>query len=110
MTEPELRVVVTSSIGMRWAVAGPFRTFHLGRGPSGLPDFFQVGKRLEESWGRLGAPHLEPTVVLLSEQAQRFGGHRRRALAAKGDTAQIALMCAVGEMSRPVREDRKERI
>jgi ketoreductase RED1 len=30
VTEQELDAVVTSSIGMRWAVAGPFQTFHLG--------------------------------------------------------------------------------
>src|SRR5690242_9274034 len=36
---PTLDDVVTSSIGMGWAVAGPFRTFHLGGGPGGLPDF-----------------------------------------------------------------------
>jgi 3-hydroxyacyl-CoA dehydrogenase, NAD binding domain/3-hydroxyacyl-CoA dehydrogenase, C-terminal domain len=30
VTEQELDAVVTSSTGMRWAVAGPFQTFHLG--------------------------------------------------------------------------------
>ena len=37
VTEQELDDIVTSSIGMRWAVAGPFQTFHLGGGPGGLP-------------------------------------------------------------------------
>ena len=57
------------------------------------------------SWGRLGAPHLEPT---LSERRSTSGGIVEEL--AKRDTAQIALMCAVGEMSGPVLEDRNERI
>ncbi len=39
VSEQALDDVVTASIGMRWAVAGPFRTFHLGGGPAGLPAF-----------------------------------------------------------------------
>ena len=39
VAEQELDDIVTSSIGLRWAVAGPFRTFHLGGGPGGLADF-----------------------------------------------------------------------
>ena len=111
VTEQELDDIVTSSIGMRWAVAGPFRTFHLGGGPGGLPDFFRhLGTGLEEGFKRLGAPHLdEPTVALLSEQAQHFGGTVEE-LAAKRDAAQIALMHALGELPEPVREKRKEKI
>jgi ketoreductase RED1 len=41
VTEEELDEIVTSSIGLRWAVAGPFRSFHLGGGPGGLPAFLQ---------------------------------------------------------------------
>jgi ketoreductase RED1 len=107
VTEQELDDIVTSSIGMRWAVAGPFRTFHLGGGPGGLPDFFQhLGKSLEDMWGRLGAPHLdEPTVALLSEQAQHFGGTVEE-LAAKRDAAEIALMRTLGEIPEPVHGER----
>jgi ketoreductase RED1 len=76
VTEQELDDIVTSSIGMRWAVAGPFESFHLGGGPGGLPAFLEhLGKSLEEvSWPSLGTPSLDgPTVALLSEQAQHFG-------------------------------------
>ena len=33
MTVDELDKVVTASLGIRWAVTGPFQSFHLGGGP-----------------------------------------------------------------------------
>src|SRR5277367_4447021 len=103
VTEQELDEVVTSSIGMRWAVAGPFQTFHLGGGPGGLPDFLaHLGKQLEASWKGLGSPQFdEPTVALLTEQAGAFGGSVAE-LAASRDAREIALMRALDEMPVPV--------
>jgi ketoreductase RED1 len=85
VSEQALDDVVTSSIGMRWAVAGPFRTFHLGGGPGGLADFLvHLGPGLEALWPLLGNPSLDPqTVNLLTKQAGRLRRHgcgaRRRA-------------------------------
>jgi ketoreductase RED1 len=103
VSEQELDDVVTSSIGMRWAVAGPFQTFHLGGGPGGLPDFLvHLGKQLEASWKGLGSPSFdEPTVALLTEQAGAFGGSVAE-LARSRDTREIALMRALGEIPVPV--------
>ncbi|WP_367134241.1 MULTISPECIES: 3-hydroxyacyl-CoA dehydrogenase family protein [Streptomyces] len=102
VTEAELDEIVTGSIGLRWAAAGPFRTFHLGGGPEGLPHFIQhLGHAMEASWPGLGAPSFdEPTVALLTEQAeQAFGDVPVRELAARRDHAQIALMRALAETS-----------
>jgi ketoreductase RED1 len=52
VTEQELDGVVTSSIRMRWAVAGPFQTFHLGGGPGGLADFIVHWVRAWRPCGR----------------------------------------------------------
>ncbi|MFG2847968.1 3-hydroxyacyl-CoA dehydrogenase NAD-binding domain-containing protein [Kitasatospora sp. NPDC048296] len=98
VTEAELDDIVTSSIGLRWAVAGPFRTFHLGGGPGGLPHFIaHLGKGMEARWRDLGNPTFdEPTVTLLTEQArQDFGDRTVADLAAERDQAQIALMRAL---------------
>jgi ketoreductase RED1 len=100
VTEQELDRIVTGSIGMRWAIAGPFETFHLGGGPGGLPAFLKhLGKSLQEvSWPSLGAPSLdEPTVALLSDQAQHFGATVDE-LAARRDQAIVRLMGALRQV------------
>ncbi|UQI45754.1 3-hydroxyacyl-CoA dehydrogenase NAD-binding domain-containing protein [Streptomyces sp. HU2014] len=98
VTESELDEIVTASIGLRWAVAGPFRTFHLGGGPGGLPHFIQhLGRAMEGTWPGLGNPTFdEPTVARLTGQAQEaFGDVPVGELAARRDRAQIALMRAL---------------
>ncbi|WP_405056636.1 3-hydroxyacyl-CoA dehydrogenase NAD-binding domain-containing protein [Kribbella sp. NBC_01505] len=97
VTEQQLDEVVTSSLGQRWAISGPFLSFHLGGGPGGLPHFLEhLGPGLEKRWGQLGTPHLdEQTNTLLSEQAADFGGSIAE-LAKARDSAQIALMKALG--------------
>ncbi|MGE7435687.1 3-hydroxyacyl-CoA dehydrogenase NAD-binding domain-containing protein [Kitasatospora sp. NPDC001175] len=96
VTEQELDEIVTSSIGPRWAVAGPFRSFHLGGGPGGLPHFLQhLGPGLEGMWRDLGTPKPDQaTVQLLSEQAD-FGASVEELESAR-DEAQIKVMRALG--------------
>ncbi|MCD9145721.1 3-hydroxyacyl-CoA dehydrogenase NAD-binding domain-containing protein [Streptomyces albireticuli] len=98
VTEAELDDIVTASIGLRWAVAGPFRTFHLGGGPGGLPHFLQhLGRAMEGTWPGLGNPTFDaPTVARLTTQAREaFGDLPVGELAARRDRAQIALMRAL---------------
>ncbi|TDD57986.1 hydroxylacyl-CoA dehydrogenase [Kribbella antibiotica] len=97
VTEQQLDEVVTSSLGQRWAVSGPFLSFHLGGGPGGLPHFLEhLGPGLQKRWGQLGTPDLDAaTNALLSEQAANFGGTIAE-LAEARDKAQIALMKALG--------------
>ncbi|QBJ93562.1 hydroxylacyl-CoA dehydrogenase [Streptomyces seoulensis] len=101
VTEAELDEIVTSSIGLRWAVAGPFRTFHLGGGPGGLPHFIEhLGRAMEDNmWPALGSPTFdEATVNTLVDQAHdAFGTGTVEELAAERDRAQITLMRALGE-------------
>jgi ketoreductase RED1 len=98
VTVEELDDIVTGSIGPRWAVAGPFRSFHLGGGSGGLPHFLKhLGPGLEAGWGRLGDPRLdEPTVRLLTGQtAAGFGARPIGELAAERDRAQTAVLHAL---------------
>jgi ketoreductase RED1 len=102
VTEQELDDIVTSSIGLRWAIAGPFQTYHLGGGPGGLPAFLEHFRRtIEETWPSLGAPSLdERTVALLGEQAQHFGGTVEQ-LAARRDEAIVQLIRTLREIPAP---------
>jgi ketoreductase RED1 len=98
VTEQQLDAIVTSSIGMRWAVAGPFETFHLGGGPGGLPDFLHhLGPALDALWKALGDASLDPpTVATLTAQASGFGAPVDE-LAARRDDGELRLMKALDE-------------
>lgn len=98
MREEALDDVVTAWIGMRWAVAGPFRTSHLDGGPGCLPDFrLHLGPALQALWSRLGTPALGgPTTESLSRQAQDFDGSVAE-LARRRDEARVRLIRALDE-------------
>ncbi|MER7935971.1 MULTISPECIES: 3-hydroxyacyl-CoA dehydrogenase NAD-binding domain-containing protein [unclassified Streptomyces] len=100
VTMAELDDIVTSSIGQRWAVAGPFRSFHLGGGEGGLPHFMShLGVGMERRWADMVKEKVafdEATRQLLTEQAEEFGGTVDE-LAAERDRRQIAVMRALGE-------------
>jgi ketoreductase RED1 len=103
VTEQTLDDIVTSSIGLLWAIAGPFQTYHLGGGSGGLPAFLQHFRKTleEEIWPALGTPSLdERTVALLGEQAQHFDGTVEQ-LAAARDQAIVRLVRALREMPPP---------
>ncbi|MFF1451311.1 3-hydroxyacyl-CoA dehydrogenase NAD-binding domain-containing protein [Streptomyces sp. NPDC058274] len=100
VTEQELDDIVTSSIGLRWAVAGPFQTFHLGGGEGGLPHFVtHLGPGMEKRWDQMAQEHVafdDATVSTLNEQARDFGAGIDQ-LAAERDRRQVALMRALAE-------------
>ncbi|WP_318200520.1 3-hydroxyacyl-CoA dehydrogenase NAD-binding domain-containing protein [Streptomyces sp. SCL15-4] len=100
VTMQELDDIVTSSLGQRWAVAGPFRSFHLGGGDGGLPHFMShLGTGMERRWADMAEEEVafdERTRQLLTEQVKDFGGSVAD-LAAARDRRQIAVMRALGE-------------
>jgi 3-hydroxyacyl-CoA dehydrogenase len=51
----ELDSIVESSMGPRWAVAGPFKSYHAGGGPAGLEGFFKnIGGTVQDCWSDAG--------------------------------------------------------
>ncbi|KAF2115194.1 hypothetical protein BDV96DRAFT_493430 [Lophiotrema nucula] len=51
VTVKELDEIVQSSMGPRWAVAGPFKSYHAGGGPGGLEGFFaNIGGTVQDCW------------------------------------------------------------
>ncbi len=94
----DLDAVVTHSIGLRWAAAGPFLTFHLGGGHGGLPHFLShLGKGMEGMWGILGHPSLDDaTVGRLSDEVERaYGDTSLEELERRRDEMQLAIMHAL---------------
>src|SRR6476646_3421585 len=101
VTVDELDDIVTSSIGLRWAADGPFRSFHLGGGPGGFPAFFrQFAPGMEAAW-KSQAP------VALDEKAQKpiiaqaeasFAAAPVEQLEAERDAKQLAILRALASV------------
>lgn len=53
----DVDLAVTAALGPRWAVVGPFTTFHLGGGPGGLEHFLEhLGGAFEALWDDANRP------------------------------------------------------
>lgn len=101
VTVDELDDIVTNSIGLRWAVDGPFLSFHLGGGPGGLPTFIEHhGSGLEKQWESLGEVHFdEPTVNMLTEQVKAsFGTIPYETLESERDQKELAILKILAKM------------
>ena len=98
----ELDEIVTQSIGLRWAVGGPFVSFHLGGGDGGFAAFLrQFGPGMEARWKSLGAPTFDAptTELLLGQIAGTYGRADRASLEARRDRAQLAALIALRQAS-----------
>ncbi|GAB3460674.1 3-hydroxyacyl-CoA dehydrogenase NAD-binding domain-containing protein [Kineococcus endophyticus] len=92
--------VVTSSIGPRWAAAGPFRSFHLGGGPGGMAHFLtHLGPGMADGWEHLGRPVLDEATTsdLVAQSEQATDGRDVADLARERDTRQAAVLAALAE-------------
>lgn len=92
--------IVSNSIGLRWAAAGPFKTFTLGGGPGGLPHFLKhLGPPMENGWKNLGNPHLDQATleILLEQSNNSYGKIPYNNLAKERDDQQLAILHALGK-------------
>ncbi|WP_256856684.1 3-hydroxyacyl-CoA dehydrogenase NAD-binding domain-containing protein [Variovorax sp. KK3] len=98
----ELDDIVTHSVGLRWAVDGPFGSFHLGGGDGGLRSFVQqFGPGMEKRWASMQREVRfdEATTKLLFEQADAsYGQHTRAELEGARDARQIAILQALAKL------------
>jgi ketoreductase RED1 len=91
----DLDEIVTQSIGVRWATAGPFESFHLGGGPGGMRHFLEhLGPGMARRWKVVEQPELdEATVELISGQVEeRFAGRSYEELTGSRDRQQLAVL------------------
>lgn len=55
----EVDQIVQTSMGPRWAVAGPFKSYHAGGGEAGLEGFFKnIGGTVQDCWTEAGTPNV----------------------------------------------------
>ena len=97
VTVDEVDDIVTQSVGLRWAVDGPFRSFHMGGGPSGMAGYFrQFGPGLRTVWDKLspseyGEP-LEQLIIVQSEAAFGASPAAMAQMERRRDDTQAALL------------------
>ena len=95
VTVDELDDIVTNSIGLRWAINGPFSSFHMGGGPKGLESFFQhLGKNLAASFKVISplewSDELQQRII---DQANAsFGQEPIPSMERKRDDRQVAVL------------------
>ncbi len=83
----EIDIAVTEGPGLRWALMGPFLTYHLAGGPNGIHGFMaQFAPMQQHLWSELGQPELDDAVQ-----------------------ARVAAAVDAAMSQRPMEEIRKER-
>ncbi|WP_084579172.1 3-hydroxyacyl-CoA dehydrogenase NAD-binding domain-containing protein [Sphingomonas azotifigens] len=105
VTVEELDDIVTTSVGVRWATAGPFLSLHLGGDAGGLPESVErLGPLVERLWASLGTPRLdEQTKALILLQADdSYGAWSIADLTATRDAKEVAVINALAEPLVPV--------
>ena len=102
VTIDELDDIVTSSIGLRWAVNGPFSSFHMGGGPKGLESFFQhLGQNMAAAFNVIPSVELDERLQqrIIDQAAASFGGTPIPQMERKRDDAQVALLRALASQN-----------
>ena len=97
VTAQELDRVVTESVGVRWATAGPFESYSLGGGPGGIRHLLEhLGPGMARRWKDLGEPELTPEVVdaLSTATEERFAGQSYEERTVQRDRLQLAVIAA----------------
>lgn len=76
ITVEDLDRVVETSMGPRWAVAGPFKSYHAGGGKAGLHGFMSnIGGTVGDVWDDLGSPKADGNWrKSVCDEAQRAYG------------------------------------
>jgi ketoreductase RED1 len=94
----ELDDIVTSSIGLRWAADGPFRSFHLGGGAGGFKSFFkQFGPGLNEAWRNMVPVDLNEAAQdkIIAQAEASFAARPAEQLENERDAKQLAIIRAL---------------
>jgi len=100
-TVDQLDDIVTNSVGLRWAVNGPFSSFHMGGGPGGFTAFFkQFARSMDAAWKSLPQVTLDDDLQqLVIEQANAsFGKTPLEQMERERDDKQIALLRALASV------------
>lgn len=97
VTIEELDDIVTNSIGLRWAVNGPFSSFHMGGGPTGLRGYFkQFGPGMQTSWANHPPIEYSDAIaqLIIGQGDKAYADTPMEQMERQRDATQIALLRA----------------
>ena len=86
--------------GLRWALMGPHRIFHLAGGPGGMASFLEhFGPGIERWWADMRDVHLTPETKRLLVDGMQSAVHGRdvESLAAERDALLVDLLVMLAE-------------
>jgi len=102
VTIEELDDIVTNSIGLRWAVNGPFSSFYMGGGPTGFRGYFkQFGPGMKASWGTSSPIEYGDDIaqLIIGQGDAAYGNTPMEQMERRRDDTQIALLRARGSIA-----------
>ncbi len=91
----DVDIAMTSALGPRWAVMGPFKTFELGGGDGGLEHFIEhLGEAFEELWDDAQRPQMTDDLKqqLITETSALTEGKTPKILASERDQKLHAVL------------------
>jgi|SRR5580704_14970678 carnitine 3-dehydrogenase len=94
---------MTEGPGLRWALMGPFLTYHLAGGPGGMESFMKQFAPMQETlWKDLGRPSIDSSVqqLVINSMKQETKGRSIEALAASRDRRIVSLLTARRQTQR----------
>lgn len=102
VTIEELDDIVTNSIGLRWAVNGPFSSFHMGGGPTGLRGYFkQFGPGLALSWAKPSPMEFNDAIAekVVAQADEAYADIPMAQMERRRDDSQIAILRALARIA-----------
>lgn len=94
-TVEDVDEVITQGPGLRWALQGPFTTYHLAGGDEGFAHYMQhLGPSQEARWQTLGEPSLTEDLItkLVNEVEEATAGRSPAQLARIRDAGLVELL------------------
>jgi ketoreductase RED1 len=104
VTIEELDDIVTNSIGLRWAVNGPFSSFYMGGGPTGFRGYFkQFGPGMKASWPTQSPIEYSDEVaqLIIDQGEAAYAQTPMEQMERTRDDKQIALLHALETFAKP---------
>lgn len=111
-TVEDIDRAVTAGPGLRWAIQGPFMTYHLGGGRGGIRHYLDhLGSSQEYRWASLGQPVMNDALKarIIAGVDEATDGRDIEALFANRDAMLVVLQHAVKRDLQSSKVDSEER-